>query len=170
MRAYAFAWGDWDSLREELARQGFAVERTGGGHWRAKPPDKTKSIVVFSNHSGDRNTFENVISQLRRSGFVPTGLPEPKPKPVLAEVRSIVPAPPVSVSPSPPSLDKLFANLKEARSIAAMAQEELEAKREALERAKRELDAAQKERDEARAEMDRARKAFDEELARGGGP
>jgi hypothetical protein len=55
----------------ELRRQGWNVERTERGHYKARPPDAGKPMVTFAGGlSGDHRSVKNAVAQLRRSGFV----------------------------------------------------------------------------------------------------
>lgn len=60
---------DIEVVFESLRRQGWEVDRTARGHWRATPPDKGKKIVHFAVSSEPR-ALQNTISELRRNGFV----------------------------------------------------------------------------------------------------
>jgi len=59
---------DFDKLRTELRRQGFAVERTSRGHHRVTASDGKQT--VFSD-SEDHRALKNTISDLKKIGFVP---------------------------------------------------------------------------------------------------
>ncbi len=50
--------------------QGWSIAKTTQGHYRAAPPDKTKPVVFLGGNSGDPRAIKNIISQLRRSGFI----------------------------------------------------------------------------------------------------
>jgi len=55
----------------ELRRQGWNVERTERGHYKAYPPDPAQKMVTFAGGlSGDHRAVKNAVAQLRRSGFV----------------------------------------------------------------------------------------------------
>lgn len=60
---------DFRALLQELPRQGWTVEPTERGHWRARPPDQAHGLVHFS-ESGDSHAQMNIIRDLRRRGFV----------------------------------------------------------------------------------------------------
>ena len=60
---------DLRRLKRELARQGWSVEPTGGGHWKFTPPDPTKRVVFASASPSDFRSMSNVIRDLERSGF-----------------------------------------------------------------------------------------------------
>lgn len=57
---------DFDKLRTELRRQGFAVERTSRGHHRVTAADGGQT--VFSD-SEDHRAFKNTIADLKKIGF-----------------------------------------------------------------------------------------------------
>lgn len=123
---------------EALDNQGWTVEPTSRGHFKAVPPDKNKTIVVIST-SDDPHAYMNNIRDLKRGGFI-------WPVPSKAEDRSrrepqtaaddpfdkyALPARPsgvVDVPTAPPEtqeekMDRLFRELKEAKAYAALAEE-----------------------------------------------
>lgn len=56
-------------IKERLEAQGWTVsEVTGGGHYKACPPDKTKRCVTLPSTPGQGRWKQNLTSQLRRSG------------------------------------------------------------------------------------------------------
>ena len=55
-------------LVRELERQGWRVEPTKGGHFRAFPPQG--SPVVLPSTPSDRRALANTIALLRARGFV----------------------------------------------------------------------------------------------------
>jgi predicted RNA binding protein YcfA (HicA-like mRNA interferase family) len=71
---------DIRDITRELENQGWTVEPTSRGHFQARPPDKTKRIVVFST-SGDLHAQRNMLRDLRQQGFVwpPLSLPKKPP-------------------------------------------------------------------------------------------
>lgn len=58
-------------LIRELRRQGFTVEQTARGHWRACPPESHHQIVLLSSKYGDPRAMKNNITRLKKSGFAP---------------------------------------------------------------------------------------------------
>ena len=60
---------DLNVLLARLKEQGFRVERTGRGHWKAVPPDPARRLVHFSRLQ-EPCAFRNTIAHLRQSGFV----------------------------------------------------------------------------------------------------
>jgi len=56
-------------ILDALRRQGWKVEKTGGGHWRCIPPDPTKRIVRLASTPSDVNAVKQMIRDLRKSGF-----------------------------------------------------------------------------------------------------
>lgn len=58
------------TIVEAAQAQGWSVERTEKNHWRLRPSDKTKQIVIFSGSPGDIRAIRNFISVMRRNGFV----------------------------------------------------------------------------------------------------
>jgi len=63
---------DFQEIQEEAVLQGWAVERTGRGHWKFKSPNGS-SVAIFAGSPGDWRTFKNFIAALRRGGFQPKG-------------------------------------------------------------------------------------------------
>lgn len=55
---------------EAAHAQGWRVERTPGGHFRAVPPDKTKPIIVLAGTPSDARAIKNDVARLRRAGLV----------------------------------------------------------------------------------------------------
>jgi hypothetical protein len=60
--------GDLKTIRKALIAQGWTI-RTGTKHDVAYPPDKSKSAVVLPSTPGGGRWRENLLAQLRRSGF-----------------------------------------------------------------------------------------------------
>lgn len=60
---------DTAKLVKALRAQGWEVEKTRGGHWKAIPPDKTQDIVHFASTPSDHRALRNTVAQLRKSGF-----------------------------------------------------------------------------------------------------
>lgn len=60
---------DWRVVEQALRDQGWRLERTGNGHFKAFPPDRTKRMVVLA-ESNDPRAFKNQLSDLRKSGFL----------------------------------------------------------------------------------------------------
>jgi len=58
-------------LIRELRSQGWEVDQTTQGHYRATPPDRSKPIVHMGSESGDFRAVRNNIARLRKSGFIP---------------------------------------------------------------------------------------------------
>ena len=61
---------DISQIRKALIEQGWRIVRRGGKHEIAYPPDKTKPAVVLPLTPTGARWQQNLISQLRRSGFV----------------------------------------------------------------------------------------------------
>lgn len=60
---------DIDVIVKALIEQGWRVE-PGKGHSKAFPPDKAKPVVTLPTTPGGGRWRENLIGQLRRSGFI----------------------------------------------------------------------------------------------------
>lgn len=58
-------------LIKELQDQGWTVDQTSQGHYRATPPDPDKQIVHMGGDSGDYRAVRNNIARLKKSGFNP---------------------------------------------------------------------------------------------------
>lgn len=61
---------DLRDIERAAKEQGWVVGRTRRGHPTFKPPDPSKDIVVGSGTPGDVRAIRNLLSQLRRQGFV----------------------------------------------------------------------------------------------------
>lgn len=60
---------DIDIIKRALRDQGWRIEPRGK-HEMAYPPDKAKPAVVLPTTPGGSRWKQNLIAQLRRSGFV----------------------------------------------------------------------------------------------------
>lgn len=60
---------DLDRILEEAVRQGWRVERGRGGHWKCRPPDKTRPMVIVSSTPSDQRAIRKIIHDLMRSGL-----------------------------------------------------------------------------------------------------
>ncbi len=163
-----------EDLLEELRLQGWKVERTARGHYRAAPPDPTKPLVHFSHYSRseDPTAWRIILSQLRRSGFrdreTPPPPPMPEDPPPLGEdptkPATYTQPEPVIMPPKPPekpSSDALFPALREARLYYGLTQRELEERLAAVAKAQGEHRAAAEEHARAGRELRKAKEAFD---------
>lgn len=170
---------DIKKIVAELPRQDWSVERTGGGHFKATPPDKTKSPVVFST-SDDPHAQRNIIRDLTVRGFVwpPLSKKErtqqmsndvpsvPKTDPFLRPVPRApstpnfvpfaMPQPPAQ-PPADPVAEKteeqLWGELKEARTYQDLTMQEVARCKTALEEATRALSEADRENKRAIADL-----------------
>lgn len=61
---------DIATIRKALLAQGWRLDDRKGGHTMAYPPDKTKPAVVLPGTPSGSRWRENLIAQLRRSGFI----------------------------------------------------------------------------------------------------
>lgn len=93
-KARRLTMDDWKVLRRELAAQGWDLEQTAQGHWRAKPPDRAQGIVHFSN-SEDTHAFKNTLAALRKTGCFnwPSRFQAPKDRGVPGQLAPPVVAP-----------------------------------------------------------------------------
>jgi DNA repair protein RadC len=58
--------GDYRPLISDLQHQGWRIEQTKQGHYKAFPPDPRAPMVLFSTNP---HAMKQVLSQLRRSGY-----------------------------------------------------------------------------------------------------
>lgn len=175
-----------DIIRE-AERQGFRVS-LHGSHYHAVPPDKRKPMVVFSLNTGSWRAIKNVLADLRRAGlrWTPHALPkERKMNPAaidkyikensdvvdkyIKEHSDVVVGHAPKAFPSAAALEagvtleQRFAELKDARVLVAMADEEFTQALKALKEAEARRDAAGKSLNAARAELRQAKERFDAE-------
>lgn len=61
---------DIKRIRKELEAQGWQIKDRKGGHAMAYPPDKSKQPVLLPSTPSGPRWRENLLAQLRRSGFV----------------------------------------------------------------------------------------------------
>lgn len=160
-------------ILQELRNQGWKLEDTNNGHARARPPDPKHDIVVFSRCEEPR-AIKNVISQLKKSGFIwpppPRERNSTNPDELIEGLdldQGPVSQPPVS---SPPVTlvnieDQLYAKLRDAREnfrLSKLVHDEA-ATRARL--ACAEADRAQEEVLRCCGELEAAKRAFDEAFA-----
>ena len=163
---------------QELRAQGWKLEDTNNGHARARPPDPRHDIVVFSRCEEPR-AIRNVISQLKKSGFIwpppPRERTTTNPNELIERLDldpSPVSQPPTSqqpVSQQPVVLvnleDQLYAALRDAREnfrLSKLVHEEAAARARA---ACEEADRAQAEVVRCSKELEAKKLAFDEAFA-----
>lgn len=152
---------DFKPIIRELRAQGWEVEPTSQGHYRARPPDQTRQIVHFS-MSNDPRALKNTLSNLRASGFR-WEEPERRATPETREQTPRAPAAtPAPAEPAEPDMDQLFESLKAAK-VAAQESSELEKLAvQELARAENQLRQAQRDRAAAEASLREAKQAFDQ--------
>lgn len=173
---------DWKAVVEELQRQGWRVTTTTRGHHRAMPADPKLEMVHFST-SEDHHAFKNVLRDLRQRGFVwpppakndlaverrleSEGRPEPA---IACEYVHCgepggcpVHSPGETPTPETPEqkMDRLFAELKEAKTYAALTAEELAACKRRVEEATLALSVADTEHTRAVEAMQALKTEFD---------
>jgi hypothetical protein len=178
---------DFRHILEELERQRWAVEQTTKGHYRAAPPDPNKRIITFS-LSNEPRAIHNTISQLKTSGFLwppPDKLPHEEARAAAAENddpdawidehnRKVEEASaPVEEEPLPPEtheerMDRLFHELKEAKTYVALADEQYAVCEAKLLAAQREFEQAQDERKKAREALQAKKTEFDSAFSEDG--
>lgn len=67
--------GDFRKLLRDLESQGWRIEM-GEKKYKAWPPDKSKPMVTMSKTPSDIHALNQMIRQLRDSGYVPGGIKE----------------------------------------------------------------------------------------------
>lgn len=156
---------DFKPIIRELRTQGWEVELTSQGHYRARPPDQTRQIVHFS-MSNDPRALKNTLSNLRASGFR-WEEPERRATPETREQTPRTPAATPAATPAPaetaePDMDQLFESLKAAKVAAQEASELEKLAVQELARAENQLLQAQRDRAAAEASLREAKQAFDQ--------
>ena len=173
---------DFKPILAELKRQKWAVEQTTKGHFRAAPPDPNRSLVTFS-VSNEPRAIHNTISKLRSNGFV---WPPPirseedleaadseeneDPDSWIEEHNQRVEAetPPEGEATPPPRpetheerMDRLFSELKEAKTYLALTGEQLAACKKTLDEAQAAYSLATDEHVKAEAALQSKKAEFD---------
>jgi hypothetical protein len=161
---------DYKAIIEELPRQGWVVEMTARGHYRAIPPNKELEMVHFST-SEDHHALRNIIRDLRRRGFV---WPPPNKKEIAVERRleaetrpsqpdvgTIDDIEPLDTETPEARMDRLFTELKDAKVLAALTEEHAQECRRKVEEATRVLTDAVRERDAAAQALKNKKAEFD---------
>lgn len=165
---------DYKALDSALLDQGWALEATKEGHTRAVPPDRNQQIVHYSS-SNDPRAFKNAVSQLRRSGFVwppdsyrmriPSGFDEEPEQQIQAdetqEEEMEVAQEQLTQARADVDPDKLFNELKEARTYAALAKEALAESKRKFEEAQQALVGSEEEYNRAVKQMESCKREFD---------
>jgi hypothetical protein len=161
---------DFKPIISELRQQGWSVDQTTQGHWKATPPDASKSIVHFS-ASNDTHALKNTLKDLRHSGFI--WPPPSKRDRSSSSVESVEP-PEVPVSEPGPAMetkptetaeekmDRLWRELKEAKSYLALTEEHMVECRTALEAAQKAFAEAEAERVKAAETLKSKKAEFDQ--------
>jgi hypothetical protein len=60
---------DLDRVKKRSLEQGWRIKITTAGHHQFIPPDKDEEIVVTSGTPGDQRSWNNFLSDMRRSGY-----------------------------------------------------------------------------------------------------
>lgn len=157
---------DYKALAPALDQQNWTVEPTSNGHVKAYPPDKGRPIVCYSPSSRNARSFKNTVARLRKSGFVwpwPPELSAPDEEPdeepedeeeEVAEEATVTELP--AANP-----DKLFNELKEARTYAALAKDALNESKHNFEEAEKALRGSEEEYERAVEQMNLCKRRFD---------
>lgn len=164
---------DFDKLRTELKEQGFIVEKTNRGHWKATQPNRGNwqvarngtGTVTFS-ESNDPRAIKNTISDLRKIGFEwpPTNKKNGNGRSEDELGYEMGPCPHCHMQTfnlragacenmgcptrAPQDTDALYAEVKAVKELMATAQDEFKKKQEACERAAVELQDAKAQYDD----------------------
>jgi hypothetical protein len=162
---------------DELRRQGWTVDQTNNGHWKARPADRTKEVVHISMLSGS-NALNNAMRDLKRSGFIwpPTKETMTRKAPAMHKPERLTPSvhvtPTLALTPSresatrvvrpPQDLDSVFNELKEAKTYLVLTGEILNECMVALNNAQAAFDSASAERASALEALLAKKAAFDE--------
>lgn len=155
---------------DALLRQGWEVEQTTQGHYRAAPPDRSQGIVHFST-SEDPHALMNTIRDLKKRGLT-WPLPskkdiaverrlEAEARPSEPEVDVIDAIKPLTETPEA-RMDRLFAELKDAKILAALTEDHAEECKRKVEEATRVLTLAAQERDNAAIALKNKKAEFDQ--------
>ena len=174
---------DYKPIIAELRNQGWTVDRTGQGHYRAAPPDRSRPIVHFS-ASDDFHALKNTVKDLAKSGFIwpPPSKKEQaverkangtarSPDDHIAELEAelgIDQAPTTHKHPAPEPetkedrMDRLFHELKDAKTYLVLADEHLAECKRKLDEAQRSFADAETERNRAADALKSKKVEFDE--------
>lgn len=165
---------DFNPVINELERQGWTIQRTTQGHYKATPPSKLFKVVHFS-ASNEPRALANTLRDLKKSGFQWPPLERHEVRAQRAETRGfdqvVIESSPPSLSPvsqpipvtaSEDKMEKLWADLKEAKTNFELFDEQLTERRRKLEEAQRAFTEAEVERDRAAAQLREMKARFDE--------
>ena len=165
---------DFRPILAELRRQRWTVEQTTKGHYRAAPADPTKSVVMFS-LSNEPRAIHNTMAKLRSNGFVyPPVDTQPADATATADDwieehnQRIQTEQPAVSEPAPTQpetheerMDRLFQELKEAKTYLALTEEQLAACKKKLEEVEAAHATAASEHAEALAALKSKKTEFD---------
>jgi len=190
---------DFDDMMAEARRQGWTLTQTNASHWRAKPPDPSKTIVYFA-VSVEPRAFKNTIAEMRKRGFVwpapsrneqaaggETGTSEwtdervkaisDRAETVLAPMRddngsitfpSLPPKEPDThaTESSEQRIERLFAELRDAKSYLALVDSDLLDRERELVEAQQAVNEAREERGRAASKLRSLKSEFDREFSK----
>jgi len=159
---------DYKEILTELKVQNWDVEQIASGHFKAVPPDQSRELVHFST-SNDPRAFHNTLRTLKKQGFTwpPLSKTEKRSrsaKVLLEETEPVLETPEVLVPETKESIDmdKLFAELKEAKSYLLLTEENLTEAQRKLDEAKRAYDEALGEKTKAAWDLKNKKEKFDQ--------
>lgn len=156
---------DFRTILAALKDQGWRLENgSNAAHYKAFPPDSTKSIVCFTTTSGDHRVLKNVLRDLKASGFVWANGNRPS-QPYVEEPQQQQEQEMAETAPErereAKTPDQLFLELKESRKYAALAKEALAESKRTFEEAQIALKGSEEEYDRAVEQMNLCKRIFD---------
>jgi hypothetical protein len=168
---------DYKKILVELRRQGWLVEQTTAGHWRATPPDPLAGLVHLSS-GAETHAIHNVLRDLRQRGFIwppPSknelraqridDVEEVEEEETMQAVETALPTPAPAIERAPIPTDELleqyFSQLKAAKQFALQTERELHDAEEMVRESIAARDAAQEKNAQAQVALAKSKKDFD---------
>lgn len=159
---------DFKPVIAALRDQGWDIEQTSQGHYRAKPTDPNAQLVHFST-SNEPRALKNTLQELRKSGFVwpppPKSRPSDEPS---ADDQWYLDNGPDSEPESTPiaethedKMERLWNELKEAKTWFALTDDTMRSAQEQLALAQKAFDEAAAERTKAAESLKTKKAEFD---------
>lgn len=168
---------DFRPIITELKNQGWVIEQTTQGHFKAVPPDNNRPLVHFS-ASCEPRALKNTLQNLRNSGFMwPPSKRDSSPSSSAREpewyeaINAAIEEAEANETPEA-RMDRLFTELKDAKAYLQLADDQLKTSKIALDEIQRAYEAAlakanadfkqaQIERDQAAKTLQGKKDAFD---------
>lgn len=163
---------DFKPILSALRDQDWEITQTTQGHYRARPPDPTKPIVHLST-SYDPRALKNTIQELKKSGFVWPPPPKSRPSEVAPDSEAFwnqmdlgpesepTPSAPVVVEAHEDKMERLWNELKEAKTWFALTDDTMRIAQEQLALAQKAFDEATAERTKAAESLKTKKAEFD---------